>query len=64
METGATLRLNPEEYRSVYQHQMKNYLQFIKDQCAKYKIDLAFCDMHLAPQQVLREYLVKRNKMM
>jgi uncharacterized protein (DUF58 family) len=64
METGATLRLNPEEYRSVYQYQMKNYLQFIKDQCAKYKIDLAFCDMHLAPQQVLREYLVKRNKMM
>lgn len=64
METGQIVRLNPEEYKSIFSEKMKEYKDFFKSQCLKYGIDYVFCDMTEPPSLALSNYLVKRNKMM
>jgi len=64
METGAIVRLNPEEFKSVFSEKMGKYRAYIQSQCLKYGIDYIFCDMQESPNLALSKYLVKRNKMM
>lgn len=63
-ETGEILQLNPENYRDIYKKTIGNYINFLKQETQKQKIDLVFCNMNVSPENLLRSYLVKRSKMM
>jgi uncharacterized protein (DUF58 family) len=63
METGETIKLNPEEYKNSYRQKLHHYRNFIKNECLKYRIDYVYCNLEDAPATVLSRYLVKRNKM-
>lgn len=63
-ETGESFQLNPENYRSEYQQEITKYHNFLKNEMMRHETDLLFCDMNKAPEDALRAYLVKRNKMM
>lgn len=63
-ETGESFLLNPENYKSLYQEEIKKYREFLHYEMLQHEIDLVSCNMDKVPKEVLRAYLVKRNKMM
>lgn len=64
METGQTIQLNPEEYKSVFLEKSAEYREQIKDECLKHQIDYVYCDTKQNAELLLTEFLTKRNKMM
>ncbi len=63
METGATLRFNPNEMREVYVEKMKNFYDTLKSKCGQYRIDFVEADASADFKDVLIPYLLKRNKL-
>ncbi len=64
METGETLKLNPNEIRESYQGAMRNFYAEIKLKCGQYDIDLIEADINQSFNQILLPYLIKRAKLM
>jgi uncharacterized protein (DUF58 family) len=64
MESGDTLKLNPNDIKEEYLRRMREYRRNLENHCLQHRIDLVTCDMREPVEQVLYRYLLKRNKMM
>jgi uncharacterized protein (DUF58 family) len=63
METGAEIKLNPNEIRKHYAKNLSSLVEEFKLKCGQYKIDFAEADINEDFQQVLIPFLVKRKTM-
>lgn len=63
LESGAEMKVHPNEIRESYRLSLNNYRHNLELKCAQYKIDLVDADLHNGYDQVLKAYLIKRNKM-
>lgn len=64
METGEELRILPNDYRNNYKKNVENYLNEIKLKCGDYAVDFVPIAIEDDYQQILIQYLIKRQKMM
>ncbi len=63
METGESLKLNPNAIRPGFLNNSKKFFNEIKLKAAQNKIDLISADINLDFNTVLLPYLLKRNKL-
>jgi len=63
METGESIKLQPQEVAEYYRAQVKAQQQNLRDTCLKYRVDLVDADTSKGFRPVLQSYLVKRGKM-
>ena len=63
METGERMKLQPEEVKEKYIEGVQNYFNEIKLRCANYRIDFMPADINEGYDQILLQYLLKRQKM-
>ncbi len=63
LESGAEMKVHPNEIRESYQSALNNYRQQLELKCAQYHIDLIDANLHDGYDKVLKAYLIKRNKM-
>ena len=63
METGGQVRVHPNKIRDSYRSSIENYRHQLQLKCAQYNIDLVDTPISLGYNEVLRSYLIKRNKM-
>jgi len=64
METGDEVKVNPMEIKKSYLSSMESYKKELMLRCGQYRIDFVEADINEGFNKVLREYLVKRSKMM
>ena len=62
LESGMEMKVHPNEIRNSYQQALQHYRQNLELKCAQYKIDLVDADINAGFEQVLKSYLIKRNK--
>lgn len=63
LETGETLKLNPNKVRDIYSQKVEKYFDEIKLKAGQFKIDFVKADINEDFKQVLIQYLVKRQKL-
>ena len=63
METGEKIKLLPNEIKSHYIQQTKDYFSDIKRKCDSYGIDFMQADVAEGFREVLMKYLIKRKRM-
>jgi uncharacterized protein (DUF58 family) len=63
LETGETLKLNPNEIRNAYTTNLNRFISNLRLKCGQYKIDLAEADVNDDFQTVLIPFLAKRAAM-
>jgi len=63
METGETVKLNPNEIRDFYTVSSQSYIEELKLKSGQYKIDFVQADINSDFKDVLIPYLIKRKKM-
>jgi uncharacterized protein (DUF58 family) len=63
IETGQEVRVHPGRVRDSYQQALAEYRHQLKLKCAQYHIDLVDCDVQQGYNDILRQYLIKRNNM-
>lgn len=63
METGERMKLQPAEVKGKYVEGVQNYFNEIKLRCANYRIDFMPADINEGYDQILLQYLLKRQKM-
>jgi uncharacterized protein (DUF58 family) len=63
METGEKMRLQPAEIKAKYVEEIQKYFNEIKMRCANYRIDFMPADVNEGYNQILLQYLLKRQKM-
>jgi len=63
METGEKVKLNPTALKEKYKEQVSEYFNAVQLKCTQYKMDYVLCDIAKGYEQVLVEYLLKRQKM-
>ncbi len=63
METGGQVRVHPNKIRDSYRSSVENYRHQLQLKCAQYSIDLVDTPISSGYNEVLRSYLIKRNKM-
>jgi len=63
MESGEQIKVHPGKIREAYHASSANYRQQLKLKCAQYNIDLIDANIHEGYSNILKNYLVKRNKM-
>ena len=63
METGESLKFNPNDVRNDYTKNINNYYNQLKLKCGQYKIDLVEADINADFKDVLLPYLIKRKKL-
>jgi len=63
IESGAEIKVHPGKVRDAYRALLLAYRHELELKCAQYHIDLIDADIHDGYNQVLKAYLVKRNKM-
>lgn len=64
METGDSIKLQPEQIKDQYIKGVKEYVKQIKERCMQYRIDYTPVDLSKDVGQVLNSFLMKRNKLM
>ncbi|WP_448697268.1 DUF58 domain-containing protein [Mucilaginibacter sp. AW1-3] len=64
LESGEELRVHPNEIKASYLSSLHTWRNQLQLKCAQYHIDLIDANIHNGFDQVLKAYLVKRNKMM
>lgn len=62
-ETQEKVRLNPATIKKSFRKQMNDYYQELYMKCSKLKIDLIEADINDGFEQILKSYLIKRQKM-
>lgn len=62
-ETGAQLKLKPQEIKEEYQSRINAYEKEIKLKMSQYKVDYMEADVAKGVEHVLIPFLVKRNRM-
>ncbi len=63
LESGAEMKVHPNEIRDGYRSALNAYRHNLELKCAQYHIDLVDANLHQGYDQVLKAYLIKRNKM-
>jgi len=63
METGEQVKVHPNKIRDTYRSSLEYYRHELELKCAQYNIDLVDVDIEEGYNQVLKSYLIKRNKM-
>ena len=63
LESGAEMKVHPNENREGYRSALNKYRHNLELKCAQYHIDLVDASLHDGYGQVLKAYLIKRNKM-
>ncbi|WP_428330195.1 DUF58 domain-containing protein [Mucilaginibacter sp.] len=63
IESGEQLRVHPNKIREAYQSALQNYRHELELKCAQYHIDLVDAYIEDGYNQVLKSYLIKRNRM-
>ncbi len=63
METGETLKLNPNEVRNYYKKTSGEYNNNLKLKCGQYKIDFVQADVKSDFKEILVPFLLKRKKL-
>jgi uncharacterized protein (DUF58 family) len=63
MESGEEVKVHPDKIRASYQSLLDQYHHQLELKCAQYHIDLI--DVHIEDgyNEILKQYLIKRNKM-
>lgn len=64
METGDSIKLQPEQVKDQYIKGVKEYVKQIEERCMQYRIDYTPVDLSKDVGQVLNSFLMKRNKLM
>lgn len=64
METGDSIKLQPEQIKDQYIKGVKEYVKQIEERCMQYRIDYTPVDLSKDVGQVLNSFLMKRNKLM
>jgi uncharacterized protein (DUF58 family) len=63
MENGEDIKVHPGKIRDAYRELLLHYRHQIELKCAQYKIDIVDANIDEGYHQILKQYLVKRNKM-
>ncbi len=63
LETGQVLKAHTATIANAYVQQMKTYHAKLTQKCAQYKIDKIDADINLGFENVLKAYLIKRQKL-
>lgn len=63
METGETIKLNPNEFKEIYTKRMKTYNENLKLKCGQYMVDFVQADIKSDFKDILIPYLLKRKKL-
>jgi uncharacterized protein (DUF58 family) len=63
MESGEQIRVHPNKIRDAYQASLKQYRHQLELKCAQYHIDIVDAYIEDGYNNVLKSYLIKRNKM-
>lgn len=63
MESGQTLKLNPQEVAQQYRKQFTEFAETLRRRCLQNKIELVEADVSAGYHQVLQAYLIKRRRM-
>jgi uncharacterized protein (DUF58 family) len=63
MESGQQVRVHPNHIRDNYRRAMQQFRHQLQLKCAQFHIDIVDADIHEGYNQVLKSYLIKRNKM-
>ena len=63
METGEEMKLQPAEIKEFYVDSINKYFNELKMRCANYQIDFMPVDINQGVDQVLLNYLLKRQKL-
>ena len=63
METGEVVKINPNAVREAYKSRLAALINQLHTTCEKYKIDFVTADINKGFEQILTNYLVKRNKL-
>jgi len=63
METGAVMKTNPMKVREIYRANVSEYRKRLEIKCSQYKIDMINADVNSGFSDVLKAYLLKRQKM-
>lgn len=63
METGEVLKINPNAVRDAYVKKIHDISQNIHEACDRFQIDYISADINKGFNQVLTQYLIKRNKL-
>lgn len=63
METREEIKVNPNDIRDSYKAQMAKFKEDLKIKCGQYQIDFVEADIEAGFDNVLLQYLIKRQKM-
>lgn len=63
METGDHLKIQPMSIKEIYTKSIRNYFNELKMRCVNYQIDFMQADIQKGYDQVLLQYLLKRQKL-
>jgi uncharacterized protein (DUF58 family) len=63
MESGENVKVHPNKIRDSYLASLQNYRRALQLKCAQYRIDLVDAYIDEGYNNVLKSYLIKRNKM-
>lgn len=63
LESGEEIKVNPSDIRETYVKRMAEFRQDLKLKCGQYQIDFVEADIHAGFNQILMEYLIKRQKL-
>jgi uncharacterized protein (DUF58 family) len=63
IESGQEVRVHPNKIRDSYRAALNQYRHELQLKCAQYNIDLVDADIEEGYHTVLKQYLIKRNKM-
>lgn len=62
METGEQIKLNPVQVREKYQNSIRDFQHDVKLRCAQFQIDYLEADVNQGFNEILLQYLIKRQK--
>lgn len=63
IESGDEIKVHPNKIRKTYRAALNNYRHQLELKCAQYHIDLVDAGIHNGYNDILKAYLIKRNKM-
>jgi len=64
MESGEQVKVHPGKIREAYLSSLAHYKNQLQLKCAQYNIDLVDANIEDGYSNILKAYLIKRNKMM
>ena len=62
VESGENIKINPSHYKENYVEKVDSYLNKMRLKCLQYKIDLIEVDINKGYDQIIKSYLLKRQK--